>query len=121
MYPPIFVTVKDDATVQASFGSSPCRVYPFGKVEENTTLPYAAWRTISGLPENYLGTLPDIDSWSIQIDVYASTATAARDGAEALRDAIEGSAHIVAWRGESQDPQTKNYRYSFDVDWFVNR
>ena len=39
----------------------------------------------------------------------------------ALRDAVEPVAHIVAWRGESRDVDTRLYRYSFDVDWLVNR
>jgi len=55
------------------------------------------------------------------VDCWAATATAARALAAAARDAIQGEAHIVAWAGESRDPETKNYRYSFDVDFYVTR
>ena len=41
--------------------------------------------------------------------------------AAALRDAIEPHAHITRWGGSSRDEKTKRYRYSFDVDWHVQR
>lgn len=125
IYPPIFSTCSADSGVTGLFGSNPCRVFPFGVAEGATenrpTKPYAVWQVISGVPENYLGQRPDTDSWTLQIDVYADTATAARNGAVAIRDAIEPYSHVVGWRGESKDPDTKNYRCSFDVDWFTER
>lgn len=121
MFPPIFAIAAADGGVTALFGSSPTRIYPFGEAPQGVTLPYAVWQTISGLPENCLNGVPGMDVWSLQVDVYASTATSARSSAEAIRDAIETSAHIVGWRGESRDPNTNHYRYSFDVDWHVDR
>lgn len=121
MYPPIFSTCAADASVQFYLGTSPTRLYPFGNAPENVTKPYAVWQAVSGVPENYIDKVPDIDSWTLQVDAYALTASEARDVAEALRDAIEPNAHIVGWRGESRDPDTKNYRFSFDVDWFEHR
>lgn len=102
-------------------GSSPTRLYPFGEAPQGVTKPYAVWQTVTGSPENYLGQVPDLDSWSIQVDVYADTATASRGAAEALRDAIEPVAHITFWNGEGRDPKTNNYRYTFTVDWFKSR
>ena len=64
---------------------------------------------------------PDVDRATIQVDVWAKTASSARSVAEALRDAIELDCYITAWRGESRDPETKNYRFSFDCDWIVER
>lgn len=121
MYPPIFSVCSADATVKAQLGSNPVRLYPFGEAPQGTTKPYAVWQTIGGSPENYLGTLPDVDSYALQVDVYAPTATAARTAAMALRDAIEPVAHITRWSGEGRDDGTKNYRFSFDVDWWLNR
>jgi len=121
MYPPIFETCAADADVQSNLGVSPTRLYPFGEAPAGVTKPYAVWQMITGLPENYLGQVPDMDSFSIQVDVYGPTVDAVRDAAEALRNAIEPVAHIIAWRSESRDPETRNYRYSFDVDWFVDR
>ncbi len=100
---------------------SACRLYPFGEAPEGDPRPYAVWQTVTGIPENYLGRVPDIDSWGIQIDVYANSVSAARSVAEALRDAIEPHAHIVTWGGDDRDPDTNLFRVIFSVDWWVNR
>lgn len=102
-------------------GSNPTRLYPFGEAPQNVGKPYAVWQTISGSPENYISTLPDMDSYSIQVDVYAANATAARNAAKAIRDAVEPYAHVTFWGGESRDPDTNNYRVNFTVDWWVPR
>lgn len=121
MYPPIFEVCKADAAVVALLGSSPLRFYPFGEAPQKVAKPYAVWQQVGGAPENYLAGRPDIDAYTLQVDVYADSAASARAVAEAIRNAIELRAHIVAWRGESRDPETKHYRSSFDVDWFVQR
>lgn len=121
MYPPIFQLITASTDAKKALGTSPTRLYPFGTAPENVTLPYAVWQTISGYPENYLGKTPDVDRWMIQVDVYAATATSARSTSKVLRDAIEPHAHITAWRGESRDPETGHYRYSFDVDFLTPR
>lgn len=79
------------------------------------------WQRTFGSPENYLGDVPDGDSFTLLVDVYASSADSARAVAVALRDAIEPVAYITAWLGESIDPYTKNNRFSFQVDWIVPR
>ena len=83
--------------------------------------PYGVWQRIFGSPENYLGDTPDMDSFTVQIDVYASSADSARTVAAALRDAIEPVAHITSWLGESVDPDTKNNRFSFQADFWTPR
>lgn len=121
MYPPIFTIAAADSGVTTIFGSSPVRVYPFGGAPEGVSLPYCVWQTIGGSPENYVSNIPDIDMFLLQIDVYSDTATSSRNGAEALRDALEPYAHIVAWRGESRDKETQHYRYSFDINFITAR
>jgi hypothetical protein len=125
MYPPIFQAVNV-AGVQALLktATGPLRFYLFGMAPQNTPLPYAVWQTAYGAPENYLNEAPDVDSFGGQIDVYASPSqgpATARAVAEAIRDAIEPHCHITSWRGDSTDPVTKNARFSFDFEWFVNR
>lgn len=121
MFPPIFQVCAASPAVTALLGTNPTRLWPFGEAPQRVALPYAAWQTIGGLPENYLEDRPDVDSWSIQIDVYADTVTKARNAAKALRDAIEPVAYVTRWGGESRDPKTKHYRVSFDVGWIVPR
>lgn len=125
MFPPIFETVNV-APVQALLktGSGPLRFFMFGMADQNTPTPYAVWQMVYGTPENYINQVPDVDSFGLQVDVYASQAQGAdvaRQVAEALRDAIEPRAHITAWRGESRDPDTKDFVFTFEVDWIVNR
>lgn len=121
MYPPIFEICSADSDVQSNFGLSPCRVYPFGESPENVSMPYAVWQVIGGSPENCMNSAPDMDSWSIQVDIYGLTGKSVRDGAQSLRNAIEPYAHIIGWGDQGRDIDTRKYRYSFDVDWFVDR
>ena len=121
MIPPIFPVLFASEEVKALLGSSPLRVFPFGMVEERPVYPYAVWQVSSGLPENYVSGLPDVDNFTTQIDVWGTTPDSVLACAEAMRDAIEPVAHITFWRGQSRDPDTKNYRYTFEVDWYVNR
>jgi hypothetical protein len=121
MYPPIFKVVSQAPAAAALLGNSPVRFWPFGEAEENAALPYAVWQTIAGSPENYLGDLPDMDGYTLQVDVYGSSISTVQSAARAIRDALEPHAHIVAWRGESREQDTKLYRISFDVDWLVQR
>lgn len=121
MFAPIFAVCAADAAVKALLGSSPVRLYPFGEAPEGVAKPYVVWQTIGGNPENYLGQRPDIDGFSLQVDVYGASVTQTRDTAKAIRNAIERHANIVRWGGDSRDPVTQSYRYSFDVDWWVPR
>ncbi|MNH41843.1 hypothetical protein D3C79_1034160 [compost metagenome] len=57
----------------------------------------------------------------MQVDVYATTGDSARAVRDAIRDAVELDAYITRWGDEGRDPETKNYRASFDVDWMVHR
>lgn len=123
MFPPVFPAVDSSSACRALLraAAGPTRFYQFGMAPQNVVKPYAVWQRVYGLPENYLGDLPDADSFSLQIDVYASSADSARSVAVALRDAIEPVAYITAWLGESIDPDTLNNRFSFQVDWIVPR
>jgi len=125
-YAPIFEAVNVSAVqslLKAPGGE--LRFYLFGRAPQNVVKPYAVWRTVFGSPENYLGDRPDVDFFGLQIDVYAAPtalgATQSRDIAMAIRDAIETKSHITSWRGESVDPETGSYVYSFDSEWFVKR
>lgn len=121
MFPPIFQVVDSSAAVQALLGPSPVRFSPFGEADPQPELPYAVWQTAYGSPDNYISGAPDTDRFGTQIDVYAREASEARDVAKAISDAIEAVAHITALNGESRDPVTRNYRYSFTADFIVNR
>lgn len=121
MNPPFFAVASASARVRELLGTPP-RIYPWGQRddEEPLTYPYATFQVVGGTPENFLSGRPDADRTTVQVDIWAKKAAAARSAAVAIRDAIELDCYITAWRGESKDPQTDNYRISFDTDW-INR
>lgn len=118
---PIFAVCSADADVRALLGVTPHRLYPFGEAPEGVAKPYAVWQLVTGSPENYLAGRPDLDGYTLQVDVYAVTATSARAVTDAIAHAIELKANIVSWGGEKKDTTTNLYRSSFGVDWLVPR
>lgn len=121
MIAPFFSVCSVNLKVKELLGDDPVRIYPFGMHDDNLVYPYAVWQNIDGEPENYLKQNPDIDRYSIQVDVYGDTDEDTIAVARALRDAIQSKAYITRWNAQGRDPETLKYRYSFDVDWLVNR
>ena len=121
MINPLFSVCASCPEVTALIGSDPVRLYAFGRQDDEVIYPYVTWQNTGGEPALYLGSRPDIDRWAVQIDVWASTADEALAVATALRDAIETQACITRWGGQSRDPETRSYRFSFDADWLVSR
>lgn len=120
-YPPIFQVSTADPAVTALLGTSPTRLYMFGLAPDKPGGTYCVWQVINGAPDNYLAGRPDVESHSIQVDVYAASASEARSAGQALEYAIELSASISSYNGEDRDTETGLYRYSFSVDWIVRR
>lgn len=120
-YPPIFQVAAADSDVTALLGTNPTRLYLFGLAPDNPVGTYCVWQIIDGSPDNYLAGRPDVESHSLQIDVYALTAAEARAAGQALEYAVELSASVTSYNGESRDAETGRYRYSFSVDWIVRR
>lgn len=125
MTPDIFEIVNASEEVKDLLrAGNVTRFYPFGRAPQNGKYPYAVWRQVGGSPENYLAKRPDIDSCTLQIDVYATPeqgVDTVREVAKAIRNAIETKCHITSWRGESPDPKTGNLNISFDSSWLVKR
>lgn len=120
MFPPVYSTAITSADVLLRLGN-PARLYLFGQASQDTPKPYAVWQLITGSPYNQLHGIPGTDRYTVQLDVYATTADAARSAAEALRDVFEPVAYVVGWRGESRDQTTQSYRVGFDVEFHVQR
>lgn len=122
MTPPIVQACLQSPPVTALLGTGAAiRLYSFGEADQGVAKPYAVWQVIVGNPENYLAGRPDVDGFTLQVDIYGATGTSVRNVRDAIRDAIELQSNITRWGGESRDPTTKNYRTSFDVDWIVRR
>jgi len=121
MYPQLFEIASVDAGVRDILGTDPVRLFLFGSAPDTVALPYAVWQVVGGSPESYITNTPDIDLFTVQIDVYGSTPNSARAAAEALRDVIELTAEISSWRGGHKDIESGAYRYSFDVNFLTAR
>lgn len=121
MFPPLAEVLRASASVTALLGSGKnIRVYA-GKAPQKSDRPYLIWQTVTGSPENYLGDAPDVDSFSLQLDVYADSRASAIAVTQAVRDVVEQVGHITAWLGEGEEPDTELYRVSFQLDWFTDR
>lgn len=121
MIAPIFTICSASIEVTNLLGTDPVRLYPFGEAPQNVATPYAVWQNIGGSPENYLGQLPDADSYSVQLDVYGVQAEDVLAVAQALVNALEPVGYVTGWGNTSRDIETDLYRYNFTVDLIVNR
>lgn len=131
MFPDIFAIVAADGSIQSLIGNgspdNPVRFWAFGEAprDENGNVaggvPYATWQIITGVPQNYLDKTPDLDSHSIQIDVYGESMSSVRELAQALRDCLEHHAHITSWNGEWRDFPTNLYRVTFTIEFLTQR
>ena len=120
-YPPIFQVAAADPGVTALLGVRPMRLYLFGLAPPKPKAPYCVWQVISGAPEIFLAGRPDAEAYSLQVDIYAASAEEARATGHAIEYAVELSATVTGYSGESLEAETGLYRYSFDVDWIVQR
>ena len=120
-YPPIFQVAAADPGVADLLGTNPTRLYLFGLAPEKPAGTYCVWQVVNGVPESFLAGRPDAEAYGLQLDVYAATAAAARAAGHAIEYAIELSATITSYNGETKDAETGLYRYSFDVDWIGRR
>lgn len=119
---PIFAVCKQDATVKSLLeDDGVLRLFMFGLAPQDVKKPYAVWQVVSGSPENYLHCRPTWEQHALQIDVYADSATEARTISAAIEKAIELDCYITGYNAESRDPETKNYRSGFDVNWITYR
>jgi len=120
-YPPIFQVAASDPGVTDLLGTNPTRLYLFGLAPEKPVGTYCVWQVVNGARRAFWRVDQIAEAYGLQLDVYASTASAARAAGHAIEYAIELSATITSYNGETKDAETGLYRYSFDVDWIVRR
>lgn len=116
--PPVYGTLIASSAVSAI---AQTRIYPHADAPQGATRPYITWHIVSGVPQNSLSNLPDIDNISVQVDCWDMSATSVVDLAQAVRNAIEPYAHMVAIPFNSRDTETRLYRMTLQFDWWLNR
>lgn len=124
MLPPLYRWLTEDATVAAQASD---RIYPFGEAPAPVTYPYVTWQIISGLPEQYLGDRPDIDSVQVQVDCWGDGrvdvggSKQVNDLADAVRNVLEEHGYMVNFGSTERDPDTVSYRYRMDFQFWTPR
>lgn len=117
---PVFKLCRESADCIELFGVSPMRIY-LDRAPQEVEMPYAVYRPIFGIPEHYLGCPPDIDTFTVQIDVYHKTLKLCREAVAAIIGAIECATNDYTWGIQQEDPQTRKSRVSVDADFIVCR
>lgn len=126
---PVFPLIAAAPAVTAVIGASPVRCYP-GVIPQTTDgtpnltlLPCLVYQLITGTPEVYLSEASSIGQQRVQIDAYATTFAAATALAELARTALEdGATNVcVSENGNYYEPETKAFRSSFDMEFWVRR
>lgn len=115
----LFSILKATPTVTGLLGNPP-RVYPFGRAPQNAILPYAVY-TVEGLPENYLGQVPDIDRADVEVTVYADKPSVAEECFEAIRDAVEPHAHMTSNGDIDRESATDRYAIRMTFTFWQGR
>lgn len=118
---PLFNILKQSTPVKLLLGSNPLRVYPWGEAPDKPRKPYAVYGTYNGIPENYLGNLPDIDNNGVQIDIYAETSESCMNCFKAIRNALELTNHMTSYSTPARDSVTENYNARLEFDLWEAR
>lgn len=123
--PIIFPLISSDSVIAGLIGSNPTRFYPHGKAPQKVVAPYCTWFLVSGVPENILDEVPRIDRFNIQIDCWSDNTGDGSDQvqelAEAIRDALEPSFHMVGVVAEGIDPETQRNRIGLQFTIWQDR
>lgn len=122
MAAPVFKIINGDADCKALLGN-PVRLYLFGEANQSTPKPYAVWQSVSGSPYNTLSCPPSMDRVTVQIDIYGNTVSSVRDASEAMRSAFEtsGQCYVTMLGSERKDSETNLFRYTFDLEFHLDR
>lgn len=118
MLPPIFNILTAAPAVSAIVGQ---RIYPHGEAPQDVSRPYVTWFVVSGVPENVLDGVPDMDRSTVQIDCWHQTSAGVVQLASAVRNAIEPHAHVTNLFLNQREPETKLYRFALQLDYLLPR
>lgn len=118
MLPPIFQTLTSSSLITDIVGT---KVFPYGDAPQDITRPYVTWHIVSGVPQNSLSEVPDIDNISIQVDCWHPVAAGLEELATAVRNRIEPYAHMTNIPLNDRDRETRLYRMTLQFDWWLNR
>lgn len=120
LLPDVFGLLKASAAVTAILGTPP-KVYRHGIAPQGTAAPYVVWLVVGADPENNLSDPPPTDRIVLQVDCWSPTDGGVEVLAQAVRDAIEPSAHMTGIVVNEREPDTGLYRLALQFDYFMSR
>lgn len=121
MLPAVFPLLAQDSDVTSYIGSAPARVYRHGDAPQTVSAPYITWFVVSGTPENTLADAPRVDGYSVQVDCWSDSDEEVERLAEAVRNAIEPSHHMISVGLNGRDPDSMRYRISLTFTFWTPR
>ena len=121
MLPPINAVLAADPAVTAKIGSAPMRCFAFAMVPEGTALPYVAWYTSGGSPENVMGGTPPHDATICTFEIWADSSASLLPTYTAVRNAVERLGNIISFNPDDYNPATGRLVMSFDAEFHVMR
>ena len=117
MIPPVYETLMADPAVASMTGG---RIrQDVGNPDEGA--PYIVWSLLSAVPEMTTQRRAPADRCSISVDVFARNEDERETLTKAARDALEPHGHILTIQSLGQDAETRLWRMTFDMDWFIAR
>lgn len=117
MTPPVYAALMADATVASMTGG---RIrQDVGNPDEGA--PYIVWGLLSAAPEMTTQRRAPADRCSISVDVFARDEAERETLTRAAREALEPHGHILTIQSLGKDAETRLWRMTFDMDWFINR
>ena len=117
MLPPVYATLIADPTVSSMTAG---RIWQdVGNPDEGA--PYIVWRLLTATPELTTHRRAPADRCSISVDVFARDEAEREALTAAARNALEPHGHILTIQSLGQDAETRLWRMTFDMDWFIAR
>lgn len=118
MFPPVYTTLRANATVLATVGD---RIGRHGEIEQDATRPYIVWQIVSDNPYTVLSDAPCADFSTTQIDIYSPTDAGAADLAVAVRAALDTAQVVNRVVVNLREPDTRLYRVGMEADFITQR
>lgn len=117
----IFPILASNTEVTSRLGSSPVRIFPYGSAPQNVAKPYATYGTYSGVPENYMDRVPDIDNIGTQINIWGENSADVVACFTAIRDALEPYGHMTSFQSINRDNDTQLFTSQMEFDFWTTR
>lgn len=121
MFPPVFSLLTAAAPVTALIGTNPVRAYRHGRAPQGVTVPYVTWSIGASSAQNTLTGVPSADLFNVRIDSWSDDDAQVEALAQAVRDALETSAHMLGIVANDRDAVTNRFRISLSFDFWLLR